>query len=172
MAETLKTIEKRKSTREFKSDQIPADAVDTILKAGEQAPIGCAAFDAIHFTVVQDKALIDKIASAASNGERDVFYGAPTVIIVSSGSQPFPGLDLADAGSIVQNFLLAATDIGIDSVYIYSANAAFAADPSLLAAAGIPDGFKPVSSVALGYGTDDAVATPKAPRSIKVNRIS
>ncbi|MDR2005822.1 MAG: nitroreductase family protein [Acidaminococcales bacterium] len=175
MAETLATIEKRKSTKGFKPDQIPAAAVDTILKAGEAAPIGMGAFDTIHFTVVQDAELLKKISEAVTRGTpragTDIYYGAPTVIIVSVAKQVLPGLDLVDAGGVIQNFLLAATDIGIGSVHIFGTPYAFAAEPALLQLAGIPEGFKVVSSAALGYATETAAATPKPPRNIAVNRV-
>ena len=175
MAETLAIIQKRKSTKGFKPDQIPAAAVDTILKAGEAAPIGMSAFDTIHFTVVQNAELIRKISDTATRGTpragADIFYGAPTLIIVSSAAQPFPGLDLVDAGGIIQNFLLAATDIGINSVHIFDTPFAFAANPELLQLAGIPEGFKVVSSAIFGYATEAALAIPKPPRSIAVNRV-
>jgi nitroreductase len=175
MAETLVTIEKRKSTRGFKADQIPASALDAILKAGNEAPVGTGNFASLHFTVVQNADLLKKISEAATRGTpragTDIFYGAPTVIIVSSAAQPVPGLDLADAGAIVQNFLLAATDLGIDSVYIFGVISIPAAESELLKEIGIPEGFKPVSSAALGYATAAAAAAPKAPRSIPVNRV-
>ncbi|MDR2868192.1 MAG: nitroreductase family protein [Bacteroidales bacterium] len=173
MAETLTTIEKRKSIRAFKPEQVPTEAIKTILKAGSEAPIAMGAFDTIHFTVVQDAAIIKRISEAATRGTKregsDIFYGAPTVIIVSSAKQLAPGLEIADAGAIVENFLLAATDIGIGSVYIFGANSVIASDPELLQLVGIPDGFTPVSSAVLGYATEAAAALPKRKRSISVN---
>jgi nitroreductase len=173
MAETLSIIEKRKSIREFKPEQIPTEAIKTILKAGSEAPIGVGAFETIHFTVVQDAAIIKKISEAATRGTQragsDIFYGAPTIIIVSSAKQLAPGLEIADAGAIIENFLLAATDLGIGSVYVFGANKAIAADPELSRLVGIPDGFTPVSSAVLGYATEAAAGLPKPKRSISVN---
>jgi nitroreductase len=175
MAETLVTIEKRQSTRDFKPDQIPVAALDAILKAGNEAPVGTGNFDSLHFTVVQNADLIKKISVSATRGTpregNDIFYGAPTVIIVSAAAQPVPGLDLADAGAIVQNFLLAATDLGIDSVYIFGVISIPPTDSELLTELGIPEGFKPVSSAALGYATAKAAATPKVPRNIPISRV-
>jgi nitroreductase len=171
MSETLKIIEQRKSTRGFKPEQISEEQLTTILKAGNEAPIGCAEFSGIHFTVVQNAELLKKISETVKGQGGDLFYGAPTVIVVSAGTQPFPGLELADAGCVVQNFLLAATDLGLGSVYIYSANGAFAADPSLIGELGIPEGFKPVSSVALGYANEETATAPKVARAISTNRI-
>jgi nitroreductase len=71
----------------------------------------------------------------------------------------------------VQNFLLAATDLGIDSVYIFGVISVPPTETELLKELGIPEGFKPVSSVALGYATEEAAAAPKVPRNIPVNRV-
>jgi nitroreductase len=172
--ETLKAIEARKSTRGFKPDQIPDAALDTILKAGVQAPVGMGNFSSIHFTVIQDAAFLKKVSDAATKGTeregKDIYYGAPTVIVISSAQQPVPELTFANAGAIVANLLLAATDIGIDNVYIFGSVGGFKNDPGLAAEAGIPEGYTPVSSVALGYATEEAAAAPKAPRDIPVNK--
>jgi nitroreductase len=172
--ETLKAIEARKSTRGFKPEQIPDAALEAVLAAGTQAPVGMAAFDSIHFTVIQDAALLKKISDAATkNTERegqDIYYGAPTVIVVSSKEQPIPELAFANAGTIVENFLLAATDLGINSVYVFGSMMGFRNDPGLAAEAGIPEGYKPVSSAALGYATEEMAAAPKVTRDIAIYR--
>ncbi|MDR1495502.1 MAG: nitroreductase family protein [Clostridiales Family XIII bacterium] len=172
--ETLKAIETRKSTRGFLPEQISDAALDTILKAGVEAPVGMGAFDSIHFAVIQDAALLRKISDAATkNTERegqDIYYGAPTVVVISSTEQPMPELAFANAGTIVENFLLAATDIGIGNVYIFGSVMGFKNDPSLSVEAGIPEGYTPVSSVALGYATEEANAIPKVERNIPVSR--
>jgi nitroreductase len=171
----LQTIEARKSTRGFKPDAVPGDKLDAILKAGGQAPVGLGKFDGIHFTVIHDKALLSEISDAATKGSeregQDIYYGAPVVIVISSAAPPFPGLEFSNAGAITQTFLLAATALELGSVYIFGSVGGFAADPGLLAKAGIPDGFKVVSSVALGYAADETAAAPKVPRNIAVNTI-
>ncbi|MDR2162641.1 MAG: nitroreductase family protein [Clostridiales Family XIII bacterium] len=172
--ETLKAIESRKSTRGFKPDQIPEAALEAILKAGVEAPVGRAAFGNIHFAVVQDAALLKKISDAATKGTeregQDIYYGAPTVIVVSSKEQSVPELTFSNAGAISGNFLLAATDIGVDNVYVFSCLRGFRNDPGLSAEAGIPEGYTPISSVALGYATEADAAVPKPPRDIPVSR--
>ncbi|MDR1028509.1 MAG: nitroreductase family protein [Clostridiales Family XIII bacterium] len=172
--ETLKAIEVRKSTRGFKPDPISEESLDIILKAANEAPVGMSAFDSIRLTVLRDAALIAKISDAATTGSaregQDIYYGASTVIIVSSKEQPVPELTFANAGCIVTTCLLAATDIGIDNVYIFGCVAGFRNDPSLLAEVGIPEGFTPISSVALGYATEGAAVVPKAKRQIGINR--
>jgi hypothetical protein len=50
--------------------------------------------------------------------------------------------------------LLAATDIGVDSVYLWGATSVIAGNSGLCREFGIPEGFKPVSAVALGYAKE------------------
>jgi hypothetical protein len=56
--ETLKAIEARKSTRGFKPDQIPDAALETILKAGAQAPVSSVALG----YVTEEAAATPKVA--------------------------------------------------------------------------------------------------------------
>jgi nitroreductase len=172
--ETMKAIARRKSTRDFKPDQIPETALDTVLNAGCAAPVGMRAYETLHLTVVQDANLLKKVSDTALKAMKredgNIYYGAPTVVIVSSKKAAAPGLDYANASCIVENMLLAATDIGIDSVYIFGTVAAFQADAGLLKEMEIPEGFAPVASVALGYGTAPSSEEKTLGKTISVNR--
>jgi nitroreductase len=130
-------------------------------------------FSSIHFTVIQDTAFLNKVSDATTRGTeregQDIYYGAPTVIVISSAKQPIPELTFANAGAITANLLLAATDLGIDNVYIFGSVMGFKNDPALVAEAGVPEGYTPVSSVALGYASEEAAAVPKVARDIPVN---
>jgi nitroreductase len=176
MMETLKAIAKRKSTRGFADRQIPGEALETILDAGCAAPVGMRAYDSMHITVAQDAALIKRISDAASKaGPRpgaDIYYGAPTVIIISAKTPPAaPGIEQANAACIAENMLLAATDLGIDNIYILGTLFAFQQEPDLLKAAGIPDGFAPAASVALGYAAQPSTEERDiTKRGININR--
>jgi nitroreductase len=172
--ETMKAIAKRKSTREFKPDQIPEAALDTILNAGCAAPVGMRAYDTLHLTVVQDANLLKKLSDTAINAMKreggSIYYGAPTVVIVSSKKTEAPGLDYANAACIVENMLLAATDAGIDNVYIFGTVVAFQADAGLLKTLDIPEGFFPVASAALGYGTNPSSEEKTLGKTLSINR--
>jgi nitroreductase len=177
MMETLKAIAKRKSTRGFADRQIPDAALETIIDAGCAAPIGMRAYDSMHITVVQDGAMIKRISDAVSKASprpgMDIYYGAPTVIIISAKTPPaMPGIDQANAACIAENMLLAATDQGIDNIYILGTLFAFQQDPELLKVVGIPDGFAPAASVALGYAAQPSPEERDiTKRVINVNRI-
>ncbi|MDL2218207.1 nitroreductase family protein [Christensenellaceae bacterium OttesenSCG-928-M15] len=172
--DTLRTIAKRKSTRQFKQDQIPRDRLETILKAACAAPVGHGEYHALHLTVVQDAEILDRIRDVAVDCFRDpvldIYYGAPTVVIISTSHGSMPELDMANAGTIAENMMLAATDIGIDSIYIWGTVLAFRAEPDLGEDINLPEGFEPIASVALGYATEpDDSEKALSMEAIKIN---
>jgi len=157
--DTFKTIATRKSTRGFKDTQIDEKDLIRILAAGGSAPIGMGAYEAMHITVVQNKARLEKISSlvAAAFKRTDMrpFYGAPTLIIIS-GKRGAHGMAIEElnAGCIAENMLLAATDLGLGSVFILSTIAAFKADPLLTKSLNIPEDYAPICSIIVGYAKE------------------
>lgn len=104
--ETLKAIAKRSSVRAYNSQQLSADELNTVLRAGCAAPVGLGLYDSMMMTVVQDKALLDAVSKGiqqAMNQSGDPVYGAPTLVILSSKAQPAVGIDYANAGCILES---------------------------------------------------------------------
>ena len=172
---TLDAIAKRKSTRNYTPEQIPEEALQTILKAGSAAPVAMAKYDSLHITVVQKQELLDKINKATEEVffqmlgvRRNMDFGAKTLLFVSSTEVHRPGTDHANAGIVMENMVLAATALGIDSVILGGAPGAVAKDPELMKELGIPKGFRPLLGCFLGYGAED---TPVKEHSISVNRV-
>ena len=158
--ETLKAIAKRKSVRAFAPDQISEEALQTILAAGCAAPVGMGAYDTLHLTVIQNAALLKRISDAANAAygrtePTDIFFGAPTAIVISSSPTRRHGSEFANASCVAQNMLLTATDLGLGSIYLMSPTSACQAQPELVQAAGIPDGFFPAATVALGFSAEE-----------------
>lgn len=172
---TLEAIAKRKSTRAFTSRQIPEEALQAILKAGCAAPVAMAQYEALYITVVQDKELLKKYFDNAAEVVfqqtgtcKIMYYGEPTTVIVSSAQPLRPGMDFTNAGCIIENMVLAATDLGIDSVVLAGAPSALALNMELQKELGIPEGFKPILGASFGYGTEE---TPVKEHTITINRI-
>ncbi len=165
--ETLDALITRKAIRKYKKEQIKETELDTILRAGGVAPIGMGDYASIHLTVVQNPGLLKKISAgvkAAVPGMKveDPIYGAPTVVIVSSGpNERMPTIGDFNAGCILENMMIAATDIGVGSVFMMSTVLAFS-DKKLAEELKIPAGFKPLAAVALGYADE-----PVAPKELK-----
>lgn len=155
--QTVEAIARRKSTRDFDpSRAVPDEIVDLVVKAGCQAPIGASQRESLHLTVCCNKEILDEInrsAAAAMKIEpRDFFYGAPVAIFISaSQEQMAPGIELANAACVIENMLLAATDAGVDNIYLWGAVQALSKNKELCAKMGIPEDFRPVSAAAIGY---------------------
>ena len=154
--ETMKAIAIRKSTRGYASDkQVGKEQMDTILAAGYAAPIGRSDNASLHLTVVQSPeamAKIDKTIQETLNTDRSLLYGAPTFVLVSaSKEQAMANIQFSNAACVIENMLLAAADIGVDSIYLWGAPGVVANNAALRAELGIPEGFAPVSGALFGY---------------------
>lgn len=173
--ETMKAISLRKTTRSYTAEQIKDEDLTTILDAGCAAPVGMGAYDSLQLTVIQNSDLLDKItetaAKAFNNPKMKPFYGAPTLIIISSKTnEKAPHIGLANAACIIENMSLAATDLGLGSVYLMGFLVAFSADAELVKELNLPEGFAPVSAIAVGYPTEPLVERDSK-HIIKINTI-
>lgn len=175
--QTIETIAKRKSTRDFYPDKtVSEEIVDMIVKAGCQAPIGAGKKDSLHLTVCRSREILDEInrstAAAMKIDERDFFYGAPVVIFVSaSQEQMAPGIELANSACVIENMLIAATDAGADNIYLWGAVQGLAKNKALCEKMGIPEGFRPVSAAAIGYSKSGEAQPRELSVSIETNYI-
>lgn len=172
---TLEAIAKRKSTRAYKSEQISDEAIEAIIKAGCAAPVAMAKYDSLHITVVQSEELIKRIFDEAQDAvfktigiRKSLDYGAKTLIVVSSLPAHREGMDYANGGIVIENMVLTATDLGIDSCIMGAPIAALADNAELSMLVGIPEGFNPVLGAVFGYATEDA---PAKVHEISVNRV-
>ena len=172
---TLEAIAKRVSTRAYTSQPISEEDIQKILDAGVAAPAAMAQYEALHITVVQCKEMILKILDNMTEvvfqktGVReDTYYGERVMIIVSSAPPLRPGMEFVNAGCIIENMVLAATDLGIASVVLAGAPSALALNADLQRELGIPEGRKPLLAASFGYG---AVEEPAKKHTISINRI-
>lgn len=153
--ETMMAIARRKSVRAFKDEQLPKEILNTILSAGCAAPVGRAAYDSLHLSVIQDKEVLTTISKAVAGmmgSNADPLFNAPTLVLISAANeQLFQNIEHTNTGCIAENMMLAATDQGVGSVFLLGAAVAVAANAELNQAVKIPADFRPVGSVALGY---------------------
>ena len=174
--QTLDAIAKRKSTRAFKPDQISEQDLEAILNAAVKAPVGFGEYSSIHLTVIQNSTLLKDLKDIGMDCYRDpirdMYYGAPTVIVISTRHGSVPELDMANAGTIAQNILLASTDLGLSSCYVWGTALACRVEPDFVDELDLAEGFEPIGSVAIGYAApEDADLPSLAQGSITINRV-
>ncbi|MCD7923090.1 MAG: nitroreductase family protein [Clostridiales bacterium] len=153
--ETLKALKTRKSVRSY-TGSLSDDALQTVLAAGQAAPIGMGKYDAMHMTVVKDNALLNELDKNAGaffgDPARHPLYGAPCLILISTPvPNPAAGnVAFSNAAVMTQNMTLAATDIGIGSCLIWGAVAALNTNPDLVAKLNLPEGHTVCCGIVLG----------------------
>ncbi len=154
---TLDAIKARRSVRGFTDRQISDADLETILFAGGQAAVGGADFKSMKLYAVQDPELLKSIdeASAKRRPGSHPLYGAPTLVVLASKESILPGIELTNAGCVIENMMLAATDLGIDSIYLWMSMYGINGDPDIIEKIGFPEGFTCVGTMALGYAAKE-----------------
>ena len=164
-------MQTRQSCRAYIDEQITTAQLKDILQAGYAAPVARGKFEQLQITVVQNRELLEKIDRAAKQSYGDDSFsctrGAPTVILVSvrEDQGQISPMMLASAACVVENMHLAATDLGLDSVYlgsIQAVNNSF----EVLYDLKLQDGFWPVLALAVGNA-----AKPAEKREIPMTKI-
>lgn len=159
----------RVSTRDYTEKPVPAAAVKAILEAALYAPVGMHCYDTLHLSVITDKSVLERVrqcaVKASGDANADPLHGAPLLIVVSSSQKGDIGA--LNVSCLIENMLLAATDLGLGNLYVRGVITEVAKDNALVRDMKTPDGFTPVASVALGYA-----ATPAAPREAPKNNVT
>jgi nitroreductase len=176
--ETIKIIKQRRSIRNYKETQIHDADLDQIIEAGIYAPSASGNLEKdICFTIIQNKDILDKINELAKQFARQIgignleklgsnenyngLYNAPTLIIMSyREGTPSPEVDCSAA---TQNMLLAVESIGLGGCWLYFPLMAFNVNSGeeLLKEINIPKGFKPYTSIIVGYKENEKIDVPK-----------
>ena len=173
---TLEVIAKRKSTRAYTGEQISEDALTDILNAANAAPVAMAKYDSLHITVIQSEAVIKQINDLTAEMfakrmgvKKNTDFGARTMVLVSTATEGLPPeMIYANVGIVIENMVLAATSLGIDSVILGGAPSIVAQNADLVKELGIPEGFKPVLGALFGYAQNDE---PAKVHKIDVSRV-
>lgn len=156
--DTMEAILSRRSVREYRPEQIREEKLEKIIQAGMTAPVSSNAYDSLHMTIIQNEALFQEINCAVTEvifemtGRRmDKSFGAPTMILISSKPAQMPGIEYANVACVLENMAIAATDLGIGSIIWGGAAVAVAQSEKLLQDLEIPQGYKPLLCISLGY---------------------
>jgi nitroreductase len=181
MNETLAVIKKRRSIRKYTPEQIGDKELEAIMEAAIYAPSAMNQ-QKWHFTVIQNRVKLDEIMKTmrdnllkspveflrerARNPEFNVFYSAPTLVIITADEKAF--FTELDCGMAAENITLAAESLGINSCVIGMSSALFESEKAdeIKQELGIPPGYKFMISIALGYRD---METPPAPPKNKEN---
>ena len=153
--EFMDIIRARRSTRAYAEGQIAKEELDLIVEAGRTAPIAGADYSMSHMTVVQDTALLAEIREAGALTRKDgtkfdPTYGAPTIIFLSATGPSSDQIEYCNVACAIENMALAATSLGLGSVYLWGFLKKLRKRPDVIARLGLPDGYAVLSAFAVG----------------------
>jgi nitroreductase len=172
---TIEVIKTRRSIRKFKSTQIPYTDLQEIMECALYAPSGMNQ-QKWHFSLIQEKSMIDRMvntikenmlnsgnemfAKNAKNPAFNVFYGAPTIVLITAEEKAM--FTQFDCGAAAENITLAAAAMNIGSCIIAMSGFLFSSTASkgLKKELGVPANYEHIISVALGYKEGE---NPEAP---------
>lgn len=175
MNETISSIKNRRSTRVFLPEQIKEEELKVIIDAGLSAP-SAHNQQTWHFTVVQNKEILDQLSNAAKEVGKNVddefiqqlannekfhaFYNAPTVVIVSGDKNGF--MSEVNSGAATQNMLIAAESLGIGSCWVGYISYLLGSEKGeeYKKRLGIPNTYQPYYAAALGYKKSERINAP------------
>ena len=153
-------IQKRRSVREFTNEPVSDEKLRRVLEAARLAP-SASNRQAWKFVAVKDSNKRKVLAQAANN---QAFVGQAPIIIVAVALMPerimtcgVPSyaVDLAIA---MEHIVLAAVDEGLGTCWI----GAFSQE-NVRRILGIPDKYKVVTVMPMGYPAGETVARPRKP---------
>lgn len=164
MNEALNNLLTRRSTKKYKSDMVPKDVLDQIVKAGTYAANG-RGLQAPIIVAVTNKEVRDslsKLNAGIMGVPIDPFYGAPVVVVVLADKK-VPTY-LYDGSLVIGNMMAAAHALGVGSCWIHRAKEAFELPEgkALLKSLGIEGDYEGIGHCVLGYA--DAQPSKRAPR--------
>ncbi len=181
----MEAIKHRRSIRAFAEQPVDKKTLEALVDAALWAPSGFNA-QPWHFTIIQNKALLDRVSDAskafmlaAIEGSPDkraqalhahladphfhVFYHAPAVILISATAGDFAA---EDAGLAAENLMLAAYAQGLGSCWIGFAQK-WLETPEGKKAVELDAAYVPVAPIIIGHASGDAPPVPRNPPHIR-----
>ena len=154
MNEVICAIEGRRSIRSYRTDPVPEEKLEAVVKAGLMAPSAMNQ-QSWHFVVISGKGAERYRTYCIEKLGRDPYYGAPAMILVFGKKDAIA--PVCDGSLAIGNLLLAAKALGLGSCWIHCVND-LCKEEAAAAEWGVPAGYRPVGSVALGFPAGEAPA--------------
>ena len=153
MNEAIKNMVERRSVRSYKSDAVPKEIIDEIIKAGTYAPTGMNRQSPIIIAVT-NKEMRDKLSkmnATVMGSSGDPFYVAPVVLVVLADKSI--RTSVYDGSLVMGNLLNAAHSLGIGSCWIHRAKEVFETPDGkkILEQLGIKGDYEGIGNFILGY---------------------
>lgn len=158
MNEVIQNMITRRSIRSYKSDMIPKELINEVIKGGIYAPTGRGMQSPIIIAVT-NKEIRDKLSKInakimGKSEDFDPFYNAPVVLIVlADKSKP---TYIYDGSLVMENLMLSAHSLGLGSCWIHRAKETFETieGKEILSSLGITGDYEGIGNCIIGYSNE------------------
>jgi len=145
----MRAILERRSIRKYTGEQVTDEQVQMLLKAAFAAP-SAGNKQPWHFVVLNDREKINKISEVQPSSK---MLKEATLAIIVCGEPAlefYPGYFVQDCAAATENILIAATDMGLGSVWlgVYPRPEKVQAISSVF---NLQEGIVPFSIISIGY---------------------
>lgn len=146
----------RQSCRVFSPSQISDSELNYLIEAANAAPVSLGNYSDLKILVIQNENLLNEIEKFSSalmpTLGKHPLYGAKTIITVVGKKENtlMSGIPYCNASCVMENMILAATDLGLGNVFIYAVPALIQNSSELCEKLQISEGFFPVAMLAVG----------------------
>lgn len=154
MQDILETIISRRSVKSYKSDNVPSNLIEKVIKAGTYAPSGMNKQSPIIVAITNKEVrnkLAQTVAQMRGRSDFDPFYNAPVVLVVLADKNNFT--HIYDGSVVMENMLLEAHSLGLGACWIHWCKEAFETDygKGLIKSLGIEGEYEGIGHCILGY---------------------
>ena len=156
--DALRALKERRSVRSFTSEPVAQDVVEELIDCARFAPTA-RNVQPWQFVVVTDGARRRELADMAANGK----FIADAPVCIAVFCEDTTKYFLEDGSAATTVLLLAAHAVGLGSCWVAGDKKPYADQVRRLL--DVPDGYRLVALVALGYPDDDAPRKGKRPLS-------
>jgi nitroreductase len=147
--DAIDCIDARYSCRDFYAQPVPRELLEKLVDAGRKE-------EPVEFIVVTGQTDRDFLAQTASAGRFIAQAGACIVVIARDATYY-----LEDGSAAVQNVLLAATALGLQSCWVAGDKKSYAGE--ILRRFSVPAGYKLVAMLAIGHALKPGRQPPHRP---------
>jgi nitroreductase len=153
--ETLKAIANRYSTRKFTDQPVPKDVLEKIVDAGRVAPTARNE-QPWEFVVITEPEALKTVGGMTDHGTF-IADGTACIAVYCKEGKYY----LEDGCAATENILVAATDLGVQQCWVAGDKKPYC--PKISEYLGVPEGYKLVALIALGYEASEGHPKEKRP---------
>jgi len=163
MNPTIKALMDRKSVRKFTNQKLTGDELETIVRAGQQAPFASQLYSVLYSTegqIAYDAPIWFVLCVDAYKLERFMKLRGWRIV---TNNLTLLLLGMQDAAYMAQNMVMAAESLGIGSCFLGAVSSSAARIRTLQKRFGLPNRVLPMVELVMGYPDEDFPPRPRYP---------